>query len=137
MSGTQTMQDRATIRQVLKDVETAWNNCDGYAFARSFVEDGEYRLVWGLKVQGREAIAQDYRKLFENRYCNSRMEMEIACMRFIRADVAHVETVNYFHHAEFPFEKAITSIVVAKENSEWRIVTFNNAGILPIEKAQD
>jgi uncharacterized protein (TIGR02246 family) len=128
-----TMQDKAAIRQIVRDIEVAWNNRDAYAYARTFVEDAELRMMQGLKVQGRDAIAQDYQ--MDDQCRNTLMQSEIENIRFIRPDVVHLEIISYLH--ECPFEKAIASVVMSKENSEWRIVTFNNAGILKIEGYQD
>ena len=126
-----TMQDEATIRQYVKDLEAAWNDGDGQAWGRPFAEDAHYRVVWGFAVPGRKAIAESHDDIFENRYKGSVLEMQVETIRFIRPDVAYVETVNYLHNTEFPFEKTIISMVVVKGNDTWKIVTLNNSGILP------
>lgn len=128
-----TMQDEVAIRQIIKDLQTAWNNRDGHAFARPFLEDAGYRVIWGFKLVGREEIARGHQDIFDNQYRNSRLEAVIENIRFIRPDVAHIEVIFRLHNADavLPFEKSIASIVLTKTDGVWRAVTLNNAGILP------
>ena len=135
MGVTHTMQDEVAIRQIIRDLESAWNRHDGKAYARPFVEDADYRVVWGFKVEGRHAIAEGHQQIFDNQYHNTQIEMNIEQIRFLRSDVAHVETTNHLHNVELPFEKSIAALILMKENDQWRIATFNNAGILPQERA--
>lgn len=133
MTVTHTMQDEVAIRQIVKDLEAAWNNRDGQAYARPFEEDAEFRAVWGFKVEGYQAIAEGHQRIFDNQYQHSRMESRVESMRFIRPDVVRVETTNVLHNVDIPFEKAIASLILTKKQGEWRIATLNNAGILPSE----
>ncbi len=131
MSMKPTMQDETAVRQIIRDLEAAWNNRDGHAYARSFAEDAHYRVIWGFAVEGREAIAQGHQEIFDGRYRNSRLEMQIENVRFLRPDVAYVEASSHLHNVDMPFEKAIATLVAVKENDQWHAMTFNNAGILP------
>lgn len=130
-----TMQDEVAIRQIVRDLASAWNRHDGQAYGRAFVTDADYRVIWGFKVKGRDAIVEGHQQIFDNQYRNSQIEINIEQIRFLRSDVAHVETTNHLRNVELPFEKSITAITMTKENDEWRIATFNNAGILPQQGA--
>ncbi|MEO8394884.1 MAG: SgcJ/EcaC family oxidoreductase [Chloroflexota bacterium] len=134
---THTMQDEAAIGQLLKDVETAWNNADGSAFARVFAEDSEFRSLWGDKAHGRDAIAQAHQHLFTGPLRGSSLEVEIEGIRFVRPDVAYVEMISRMKHPSNPFPYSIACLTVVKTNGEWRAVTFNNAGILPRPERRD
>lgn len=136
MEANHTMQDEVTIRQIVRDLESAWNRRDGQAYARPFIEDADFRVVWGFKVHGREAIAEGHQQIFENQYRNTQIEMNVEKIRFLRSDVAHVETIHYLRNVDLPFEKSIAALVLTKENDEWHIATFNNAGILPRQDAE-
>ncbi len=131
MSPTHTMQDEAAIGQLLKDIESAWNQADGYAFARVFTEDSEFRSLWGDKAHGREAIGQAHQHLFDGPLRGSSLELTVESIRFIRPDVAYVEMINRMKHPSNPFPYSIAALLLVKTNGEWRAVTFNNAGILP------
>ncbi|MEO8396706.1 MAG: SgcJ/EcaC family oxidoreductase [Chloroflexota bacterium] len=131
MTPTHTMQDEAAIQQIIKDVQTGWNKADGYAFARVFAEDSEFRSLWGDKVHGRDAIGQTHQHLFDGPLRGSSLELEIEGIRFIRSDVAYVEMINRMKHPSNPFPYSIAALTLVKTNDEWRAVTFNNAGILP------
>lgn len=129
MPALHTMQDEAAIRQLVRDMESAWNRADSYAFARVFVEDGEFRSVWGQKVYRREAITEDHRHLFTTQLRNSQIEVQIAGIRFLRQDVAYLETISQIHHENNPFAWTIGAAIIIKEAGIWRIVTLNNAGL--------
>lgn len=131
-----TLHDEVSIRQLVNHLTEAWNHHDGIAFGQPFREDAEYRVVWGNKIVGREAIAQGHQWLFTNHYAQSRLESTIDVIRFLRSDVVYIETIFQLHNATmpdgspYPFEKAIVAMTAVKENGEWAISTFNNAGIL-------
>jgi uncharacterized protein (TIGR02246 family) len=121
-----TMQDDVAIRQLVKDCTNARNGRDAYAFGQPLAEDADYRTIWGTKLHGRTAIIQ---KLFDTGCKGVRLETQIESVRFIRPDVACVEAISSLNNTDIPFEKVVSAIVAVKENGEWRIVMFNNAGI--------
>jgi uncharacterized protein (TIGR02246 family) len=126
-----TMQDEVALRQLVRDIVSAWNKADGRAFARGFAADAEFRDVYGQKAFGRETIAQGQQRLFDTVLRGSHIEIELATLRFIRSDVVYVETLNRLRHANNPFSLTIGASIAVKENGMWQIVTCNNAGILP------
>ena len=130
MAATPTMQDKAAIRQIIRDIEVAWTHQDGYAYARLFVEDAELCEISGFKCQGREAIADRHQASFKTRDINSRLEISIERVRFIRPDVAHVEIMSNYNNVTYPFVKILILLVLTKQKSDWRIEIFNYAGIL-------
>lgn len=131
MTSNPTMQDEVAIRQIVKNLEGAWNRRDIHAYSRVFWVDADYRVIWGFKVKGRDAIVEGHQQIFDNQYRTSQIEINIEQIRFLRPDVVHVETKNHLRYVELPFEMSITAITMTKENDEWRIATYNNAGILP------
>jgi uncharacterized protein (TIGR02246 family) len=131
MSVAHTMQDEVAIREVIKDLQMSWNKADGYAFARVFTEDSEFRTIWGDKVNGRTVIGQGHQQLFDGALRGSRIELEIAGIRLLRPDVVYAEIISRLQHPSNPFLYSIVTLTLVKANDEWRVVTFNNAGILP------
>jgi uncharacterized protein (TIGR02246 family) len=125
------MQDEAALRQIVEDIVSAWNRADGQAFASVFAEDAEFRNVYGHKAQGRQAIAQGQQYLFDNVMPGSTIDIDISTIRFIRPDIAYVETESRLQHENNPFPVAIAASIAVKENGAWKIITINNAGILP------
>jgi uncharacterized protein (TIGR02246 family) len=136
-----TMHDEVAVRQLITHLTTAWNNHDGVAYSQPFCEDANYRIVWGTKVVGREAIAQGHQWLFTHHHAQSHMETTIETIRFLRPDVAYIEVSVRLHNATMldgspiPFEKTIAGMTVLKAEGEWAIATFNNAGILSMAAA--
>lgn len=134
---TPTMHDEVAVRQLVTHLTTAWNNHDGVAFGQPFCQDAEYRVIWGNKIIGREAIVQGHHWLFTNHYANTRMETTIESIRFLCPEVAYIEACFRLQNAQmpdgspFPFEKSIAGMTAVKVAGEWAIATFNNAGILP------
>ena len=126
--GSPTMQDIAAIRQLVKDCAQAWNRQDSIAWGQPFAEDADLRTAYGHKLSGRAAIVQQVQ---ESQCRGIPMELHIESIRFIRADVACVEAVSQLLQADIPFEQVISAIVAVKNDDIWRIVIFNNAGVLP------
>lgn len=131
-----TLHDEVAVRQLVAHLIQAWNNHDGIAFGQPFCEDAEYRVIWGNKIWGRAEIANGHQWLFSTHYAQTRLEGTIESLRFLRPDVAYIEAVFHLHNAQmpdgssYPFEKAIAGMTAVKNNGEWAIATFNNAGIL-------
>ena len=133
-----TLHDEVALRQLVTDMTNAWNHHDGVAFGQPFREDAEYRVIWGNKVMGRDEIGRAHHRLFTSHYAETQMDHEINTVRFLRPDVAYIEATFWLHNAAMPdgsplpFEKTIAAMTAVKDDGQWCLVTFNNAGILPV-----
>lgn len=124
--------DEAALRQIVKQVEDAWNAHDGKAFAAPFATDADYVVVNGMSLKGREAIEKGHTGIFTTIYKDSHNVATVKSVRFLRPDVAvvHVEWNLEFRIGD-KTEKghAINTMVMTKEGGKWSIAAFQNTPI--------
>jgi uncharacterized protein (TIGR02246 family) len=94
ISWAQNGADEAAVRDILKEEVTAWNNGDANAYSRHFAEDGTFTNLLGMFFQGREAFRERHEQIFHGAYCGSTKQSDIASLRFVRPDVAIVESLQ-------------------------------------------
>jgi uncharacterized protein (TIGR02246 family) len=126
--------DEAAIRQVVKQIEDAWNAHDGKAFAAPFASDADYVVVNGMKATGREEIEKGHTGIFTTIYKDSRNAATIKSVRFLRPDVAvvHVEwNLEFRVGGETKKGHAMNTMVMTKDNGKWSIAVFQNTPIQP------
>ena len=124
--------DEAAIRQVVKQVEDAWNAHDGKAFAAPFATDADYVVVNGMMLKGREAIEAGHTQIFTTIYKESHNVGTVKSIRFLRPDVAivHVEwNLEFKAGGEARKGHAMNTMVMAKEGGKWSIAAFHNTPI--------
>jgi uncharacterized protein (TIGR02246 family) len=126
--------DEAAIRQIVKQVEDAWNAHDGKAFAAPFAADADYVVVNGMFIKGKEAIEQGHIGIFTTIYKDSRNVATVKGVRFLRPDVAvaHVEwNLEFKVGGETKKAQGINTMVMTKEGGKWSIAAFQNTPIEP------
>ena len=109
--------EEAAVRQVVKQVEDAWNAHDGKAFAAPFAADADYVVVNGMKLKGREAIEAGHTQIFTTIYKESHNVATVRSIRFLRPDVAivHVEwNLEFSVGGETRKGHAMNTMVMAK-----------------------
>lgn len=80
-------QDKESIQVASQQLAKAFAEGDANAVAALFTEDAEYQDDTGLTVQGRQALAVAYGKLFaESKGLNAKTETE--SIRFLGKDTA-------------------------------------------------
>ena len=127
-------KDEAAIRQVVKQVEDAWNAHDGKAFAAPFATDADYVVVNGMYTKGRADIERGHTGIFSTIYKDSRNAATIKSVRFLRPDVAvaHVEwNLEFKMNGETQKGHAMNTMVLTKEGGKWSIAVFQNTPIQP------
>jgi uncharacterized protein (TIGR02246 family) len=138
-------EDEQSIRQIAQQLEYAWNQGDGVAFAAAFAEDAEFIDVLGEYHKGRAIIEAGHRQILTTFYKDSRNEYTVEGIRFIRPDVAvaFIKARLISHLAvgvDDPNRGSQTSattredyarptMVLAKDRGRWQIVTFQNTRI--------
>ncbi len=126
--------DEAALRQIVKQVEDAWNAHDGKAFAAPFAADADYVIVNGMYIKGRDTIEKGHVSLFATTYKESRNAATIKSIRFLRPDVAavHVEwNLEYSAGGETRKGHAMNTMVMTKDGGKWSISVFQNTPIQP------
>jgi uncharacterized protein (TIGR02246 family) len=124
--------DEAALRQIVQQIEDAWNAHDGKAFAAPFATDADYVVVNGMKLKGREAIEKGHTGIFTTIYKDSHNVATIQGVRFLRPDVAvvHVEwNLEFRMGGKTEKGHAINTMVMTKEGGKWSIAAFQNTPI--------
>ena len=125
-------KDEGAIQDILKQLETAWNAYDSVSFAAAFVEDANFIQIFGGQLDGRAAIEAAHRHIFNTIYKGSHANFQLRSIRFVRPDVAIVFSRAQVNFQEGPEAREIETrptLIVAKEESAWRIVAFQNTKI--------
>lgn len=123
--------DEKAIHQLLTQMNTAWNEGNGEAYAAVFSEDARYVNAPGLRLIGRDAISKSHQEifntLFKNTHLGNNYPLEI---QPITPDIAilHMSgAVLFSGEAEDAVEpNGLITIVAAKRNNKWQFVSFNN-----------
>lgn len=127
-----TNADETAIKQLVQQVQDAWNAHDGAAFSAPFAADADYIVVNGMKIKGRDEIEKGHTRIFTSIYKDSQNTATVKGIRFLRADVAlvHVEwNLEFTAGGEKRNARAINSWVVTKDKGKWSIASFQNTPI--------
>jgi uncharacterized protein (TIGR02246 family) len=126
--------DETAIRAIVERVEAGWNAGSGEASAAPFAEDADSVVATGMRIKGRQAIADNFQRIFDTMYKGSRNELTVDSVRFLRPDVAvaHVRAHLRFTSDGKPVETdTIGTWVLTKGPDGWSIVAFQNTGVRP------
>jgi len=122
--------DEAAIRENVKQLETGWNTKNGAAFAKPFAEDADYVIINGRYIKGRETIALGHQRIFDTVFKDTKLELTVKQVRFLRADVA---VVHVSGHRDSPtrelVQDAMITFVMTKEGKTWTIAAFQNTAV--------
>ena len=90
-----TTADETAIKQLVQQVQDAWNAHDGAAFSAPFAADADYIVVNGMKIKGRDEIEKGHTRIFTTINKDSQNIATMKGLRSLRADVAlvHVEGI--------------------------------------------
>ncbi len=139
ISWAQNDADEAAIRDILKEEVAAWNKGDANAYSRHFAEDGTFTNLLGMFFQGREAFRERHEQIFHGAYRGSTKQSDIVSLRFVRPDVAIVEslqTVSGFQKllpgtsadANGRLRTRLLQVLV-KNGGEWKIAAYHNVDV--------
>ena len=130
--------DEQAIRDILKQIEAAWNAGDSQGFARFFAEDANFIQIYGHQGDGRPAIEGAHRIIFDTVYKGSQANYVLRSIRFVRPDVAVVFVqahLKFWEGNEAREMDARPTFTMAKEQGQWQIVAFQNTKISPMPAA--
>src|SRR5215217_3708758 len=82
--------DEAALRESVKQMETGWNTKSGALFAKPFAEDADYVVINGMYIKGRAAIESAHQRIFDTIYKDTKINLTVKQIRFLRPDVAVV-----------------------------------------------
>src|SRR5215207_8406620 len=90
MSNTLEPHDRSALERIVKQLESAWNAGDGFAFAAPFTDDADFVNIRADHLQGRNAIAAGHAGIFRSIYAGSVNRYTLKTVRLITPDIALV-----------------------------------------------
>jgi uncharacterized protein (TIGR02246 family) len=121
--------ERATLENIVRQLEAAWNAMDGLAFAAPFAADAEFVNIRGEYFRGRSAIAAGHTALFQGIYAGSTNHCAVEGARVLRPEVALVRVHSVLHAPGGPLagrHAARFSLVLTKEGDTWEIAALHN-----------
>jgi uncharacterized protein (TIGR02246 family) len=135
----QASPDETAVRNIIQDEIAAWNAGDAAAFARHFAADGTFTNIRGQFFTGREAFMEKHDFIFKGIYRGTTMKQDFVSLKFVRPDVAVVETLT----AVIGIQKLLPGMstddkghlrsrllqVMVKDGGEWKIVAFHNTDV--------
>jgi len=124
--------DEQALRELVTQLEDAWNAGNHAGFARPFAEDCTFIHIYGGQIDGRAAVAEGHRFIFGGIYKASRNQYTVRSVRLLRPDVAMVlvEAHLQFQENGEPREiRARPTLVVVKDEGRWVIQLFQNTRI--------
>jgi uncharacterized protein (TIGR02246 family) len=137
--GAQSSSDTTAIRDIVRGEIDAWNKGDAVAYSRDFAATGTFTNIRGQFFTGHAGYLKQHEVIFQGVFKNSTLKQDIVSLKFIRPDVAIVETVSAVAGmTEGPPGIARDDKggihtrllqVVAKEAGIWKIVTYHNVDI--------
>lgn len=86
--------DEAAIRGILQDEVDAWNKGDAEAYSRHFAADVTFTNIRGMFFAGYQSFLDRRREIFKGMFRGTVLRQEVVSLRFIRPDVAVVETLT-------------------------------------------
>ncbi len=135
----QASPDETAVRNVIQEEIGAWNSGDAAAFSRHFAADGTFTNIRGQFFTGREAFRERHDFIFKGIYLGTTMTQDVVSLKFVRPDVAVVETLTAVIGIQKPLPGMSTDEkgrlrsrllqVMVKDGVEWKIAAFHNTDV--------
>lgn len=126
-------EDEKAIRQIVTNLTDAWAAGDGAKWADQFTDDVDYTVWNGLYSSGREENRKGHQMIFDTFYKNTKLNIEIRKIRFLRDDVAIVHmfasVIKKDEKPQNDSPETSPMMVLSRENGKWRIVAFQNTPV--------
>jgi uncharacterized protein (TIGR02246 family) len=138
--GAQQSPDEAVIRRIVDNETATWNKGDAVGYSRDFAQTGTFTNIRGQYFVGHPAYLKQHQAIFDGIFKNSTLKQDVVSLRFIRPDVAVVETLTAVTSAQSPpgiardasgaFHTRLLQ-VLAKDHGAWKIVVYHNTDVKP------
>ena len=126
--------DEQALRDIVAQLEAAWNRADSVAWANHFAEDADFVHVFGGHFNGKVAIEAGHRRIFDTIYKDSTNKFEVEKIRFAGDAVAIVflfATLKVAQTGMPPQFNARPTMILQRQDGGWKIVTFQNTLVTP------
>jgi uncharacterized protein (TIGR02246 family) len=137
----QASPDEAAIQNIIQDEIAAWNAGDAAAFARHFAADGTFTNIRGQYFTGRKDFTERHDFIFKGMYRGTTMKQDVVSMKFVRPDVAVVETLTAVIGIQKPLPGMSVDAkgllrsrllqVMVRDAGEWKVTAFHNTDVRP------
>jgi uncharacterized protein (TIGR02246 family) len=122
----------AVARELLRDLEAAWNNADGAAFGALYTSDASFVTIRGEHIHGSAAIGAGHHGIFTTIYSGSTNRMELVRADLLADGVVLAVSRNTLDCPTGPLtgrHQALSTTVIARSRDDlrsWRIVATHN-----------
>jgi uncharacterized protein (TIGR02246 family) len=137
----QSRSDTAAVRNIVKNEIETWNKGDATGYSRDFAMSGTFTNIRGHFFPALPGSLTNHEVIFMGIFTTTTLKQEIVSLKFIRPDVAVLETATTVNGAaESPVGvtrdangriRTRLMQVVAKENGIWKILTYHNVDVKP------
>jgi uncharacterized protein (TIGR02246 family) len=131
------------IQSIIQEETTTWNKGDAEGYSRHFAEEGTFTNVLGMFFTGHQKFLDRHAEIFKGPFRGTTARQEVASIRFIRRDVAIVETLTWISgfseggpppnihlDAKGRLRTRLLQVFV-KTGKDWKIVTYHNVDVKP------
>ena len=133
--------DEMALRNIIKDEINTWNRGDAVGYSRHFAAGGTFTNIRGQFFTGYPAFLKQHEVIFKGVYKKTTLNQEVISLKFIRPDLAIVETVTTVAGAaQAPpgvtrdsKRRIRTRLmqVAMKSGGAWTIVAYHNVDVKP------
>lgn len=129
-----------SLRAILDEQESAWRAGDAAAFSRATAPDVIFTNIVGLFSVGRAGFEAQHHHIFSTFYKGSTLRQHVEQIRFIRPDVAIMNTLTevtgfgalpHVVQAQDGVLRTRLEQVFLRSEEGWQIVAFHNVVVHP------
>jgi uncharacterized protein (TIGR02246 family) len=95
ISNAQNKSDTTAIESILNEEVISWNNGDAITYSQRFSENGTFTNILGMFYTGHKEFLDRHVEIFKGRFLKTTLHQNIVSLRFVRPDVAIVETLTW------------------------------------------
>ena len=124
-----TIDGERMARDIVGELEKAWNAADGEGFGRPFAEDADFVNIRGEHFRTRDAIAKGHQGIFNTIYKGSSVQLQMTGVRVIAPGVLLVHVKSTLRAPTGPLageHRSLFSAVLVQDQHDWRIAAFHN-----------
>lgn len=118
---------------ILRQLQDAWNTSDAAAFAAPFTDDADFVAIRGDHHQGRQAIEDGHRQIFEGIYRGIRIGYRLTHARRLTDDVILVHNAGTIEVPSGPMQgtnHATSTLVIIRTPDGWKVAAFHNTPVV-------
>lgn len=126
--------DLTAIHALLSDMTAAWSRGDGAAYASACADDARYVTASGLRIVGRQAIAESHQRIFDTALRGTHLDIDQPVdIQPITANVALIHATGTVRLPSGPSPRTTGTLTVlaVKNDNGWRFASFSNTPVQP------